>query len=144
MNRKNRRKALKALAVGAPIVWAKPVVDSVVLPAHASTTCLGCVDVTGGGDFFNFNCNDFIPCDSQEYRDSMCTDPNGDASNNRVTVYAPGGQVEAEGICNRVAASTPVSQIGSTDYLGMRRLSSLGLARNTGPRNSPAGRLNTQ
>lgn len=30
----NRRKALKTLAVGAPVVWAKPVVDSVVLPAH--------------------------------------------------------------------------------------------------------------
>lgn len=39
MGNNNRRKALKALAVGAPAVWAKPVVDSVVLPAHASTTC---------------------------------------------------------------------------------------------------------
>ncbi len=34
-----RRKALKALAVAAPAVWAKPAVDSVVLPAHATTTC---------------------------------------------------------------------------------------------------------
>ena len=36
-----RRKALKALAIGAPAVWAKPVVDSVLLPAHA--------DASGGG-----------------------------------------------------------------------------------------------
>ena len=31
-----RRKALKALAIGAPAMWTKPVVDSVVLPAHAN------------------------------------------------------------------------------------------------------------
>ena len=40
MDKKSRRNALKALAVGAPVVWAKPVVDSVALPAHASLS--GC------------------------------------------------------------------------------------------------------
>ena len=38
MNKKSRRKALKALAAAAPVVWAKPVVDSVVLPAHAEVS----------------------------------------------------------------------------------------------------------
>ncbi len=40
MSERNRRKALKLLAVGAPMAWTKPVVKSVILPAHASvTTC---------------------------------------------------------------------------------------------------------
>ena len=39
MNKKSRRNVLKGLAVGAPIVWAKPVVDSVLLPAHALSSC---------------------------------------------------------------------------------------------------------
>lgn len=39
MSKQSRRKALKALAVGAPVTWANPVVESVVLPAHAATTC---------------------------------------------------------------------------------------------------------
>jgi hypothetical protein len=47
MDKKDRRKALKALAVGAPAVWAKPVVDSVVLPAHAQTSFpAGCYQVS--------------------------------------------------------------------------------------------------
>ena len=41
-NAKTRRKALKAVAVGAPIVWCKPVVEGIVLPAHASTTTSDC------------------------------------------------------------------------------------------------------
>ena len=36
MNNRNRRNALKLLAVGAPAAWSKPVVDSVVLPVHAT------------------------------------------------------------------------------------------------------------
>ena len=43
----NRRKALKALAIGAPAVWAKPVVDSVMLPAHASTSGCDCFPFDG-------------------------------------------------------------------------------------------------
>ena len=43
--KKNRRKALKAIAVSAPAVWAKPVVDSIVLPAHAATSCNGCMNI---------------------------------------------------------------------------------------------------
>ena len=43
----NRRKALKVLAVGAPAVWAKPVVDSVALPAHGATSC-GCEVISPG------------------------------------------------------------------------------------------------
>ena len=35
MNASSRRNALKALAVGVPAVWAKPVVETVILPAHA-------------------------------------------------------------------------------------------------------------
>jgi hypothetical protein len=38
MSKKSRREVLKGIAVGAPVVWAKPVVDSVVLPVHADTS----------------------------------------------------------------------------------------------------------
>jgi hypothetical protein len=38
MNEKSRRNILKGLAVGTPMVWAKPVVESVMLPAHAEST----------------------------------------------------------------------------------------------------------
>jgi hypothetical protein len=48
MNKNSRRKVLKALAVGAPAVWAKPAVNSVVLPAHAETSGL-CQTVAGDG-----------------------------------------------------------------------------------------------
>ena len=40
MNNKTRRAAVKALTVGVPAVWAKPVVESAVLPSHAQTTCV--------------------------------------------------------------------------------------------------------
>ena len=35
MNQKNRRKALKSLVAASPAIWAKPVLGSFVLPAHA-------------------------------------------------------------------------------------------------------------
>ena len=65
MTKKSRRKALKGLAISVPAVWAKPVLDSVVLPAHASTTCdpSGCfaeTDITGnsysvvGGELIHY------------------------------------------------------------------------------------------
>ncbi len=50
-----RRKLLKSIAAGTgavaagsaiPTKWSKPLVDSVVLPAHAQTTCPSCTGVT--------------------------------------------------------------------------------------------------
>ena len=38
MNNELRRKSLKLVAAGIPAVWAKPVIHSVVLPAHANTS----------------------------------------------------------------------------------------------------------
>ena len=38
MDLNQRRNAVKVLALAAPVVWCKPVVDSVVLPAHAQMT----------------------------------------------------------------------------------------------------------
>ena len=38
MKDSTRRKAIKALTVGAPAVWVKPEVDSLLLPAHAVMT----------------------------------------------------------------------------------------------------------
>ena len=39
----NRRNALKTIAITAPVVWAKPAVDSVILPAHAVIS-IDCAD----------------------------------------------------------------------------------------------------
>ena len=53
MKEKNRRQALKVLAVGAPAVWAKPIVDSIVLPVHAETSCVGgCYQDIGEGSWY--------------------------------------------------------------------------------------------
>ena len=47
MNKNSRRSVLKGLAVGTPAVWAKPIVDSVILPAHAQSTCSVCFNASG-------------------------------------------------------------------------------------------------
>jgi hypothetical protein len=39
MNKNSRRNVLKGLAAGAPIIWVKPAVESMVLPAHARSSC---------------------------------------------------------------------------------------------------------
>lgn len=52
MNNETRRKTLKTLALAAPAVWSKPVLNTVLLPAHAQTSmCSLCltVHVTGSG-----------------------------------------------------------------------------------------------
>ena len=59
----DRRKVVKALAIGVPATWAKPLVDSVVLPAHGEMTsepiippCIVTIVDQGGlngGDVFN-------------------------------------------------------------------------------------------
>lgn len=38
MTETTRRKAIKGLAATAPVLWAKPIVDSVMLPVHAQTS----------------------------------------------------------------------------------------------------------
>ena len=43
---KIRRKLLKSIAIAAPITWSKPVIDSVLLPAHGMTSC-GCEEFDG-------------------------------------------------------------------------------------------------
>ena len=55
MSKEIRRKVLKGLAVGAPVAWSKPMVDSVLLPAHAETSCQVCFTISiigadGNGD----------------------------------------------------------------------------------------------
>ncbi|MEM7194624.1 MAG: hypothetical protein AAF402_06720 [Pseudomonadota bacterium] len=83
-----KRKTLKALALGgigagiaAPAAWQKPVVDSVVLPAHANTTASG-GDGTGGttmaptteapfsGNFFG-NVNEVLTTSLQSPNDPL-------------------------------------------------------------------------
>jgi len=38
MNKKHRRRAIKGLMLSLPAVWTKPIVNSIVLPAHAQTS----------------------------------------------------------------------------------------------------------
>ena len=72
MKKNDRRKALKALAVGAPAVWAKPVVDGVVLPAHAATTCPDCFPSGDGYVSLTY----IEPCgDTQRWALSSYDDP---------------------------------------------------------------------
>lgn len=55
MSDHSRRKLFKSVVIGSGIIvagkslpesWTRPVVNSVVLPAHAATSCLSCLDVT--------------------------------------------------------------------------------------------------
>ena len=77
MDKKARRNALKALAVGAPAIWAKPVVDSVVIPAHAVTsTCPPCTPFNGS--WFTLTPVSESPCpeltwEVQFFSDSACS-----------------------------------------------------------------------
>jgi hypothetical protein len=41
MTQKSRRKVLKGLAITMPAIWVTPVVESVILPAHAGTDMSG-------------------------------------------------------------------------------------------------------
>ena len=59
MDKKSRRNAIKALAVGAPAVWAKPVVDSLLLPAHGAMT-VACVQMFDGE--YTFVNGQNLPC----------------------------------------------------------------------------------
>lgn len=42
MSRRSRRRLLKGLALTLPAAWSRPIVESVVLPAHAQTSGPGC------------------------------------------------------------------------------------------------------
>ncbi|HSH40935.1 MAG TPA: hypothetical protein VK973_02290 [Arenicellales bacterium] len=42
MTRRSRRRLLKGLALTLPAAWSRPIVESVVLPAHAQTSVPGC------------------------------------------------------------------------------------------------------
>ncbi len=99
MNKKSRRNILKGLAVGAPAVWAKPVVDSIVLPAHGATTGgAGCLQYSTTPNWVDFNGGNYIPGGSARYTDSECEQPKGVI--NCGFVYVPSGlQGDASDVC---------------------------------------------
>ena len=46
MAEKSRRKLIKGLGISIPTVWAAPIIDAVILPAHAQTSvCPDCDDI---------------------------------------------------------------------------------------------------
>ena len=106
MNKNNRRKALKALAVTAPAVWAKPVVDTVVLPAHGAMTG-ECVQLFDGQ--YTFVNGQTLPCGTSFYFDSNCTSFLG--SSNIAIVFAP-DEISAAGECSNIGAGTV--ELGNT------------------------------
>jgi hypothetical protein len=60
MTQNSRRALLKGLAVTLPAAWSRPIVESVVLPAHAQTSegCsadAGCYSYTSGERGLSFN-----------------------------------------------------------------------------------------
>lgn len=42
MSRNARRRLLQGLAIALPAAWTRPIVESVILPAHAQTSAPGC------------------------------------------------------------------------------------------------------
>ena len=78
MAQESRRKVLKGLAVTVPAVWATPVVESIILPAHAGFSC-GKLELFNESDEGHQKaekfclgdtavlCEDFIECMAEEF-----------------------------------------------------------------------------
>ena len=96
MNKRLRRNVLKGLVASVPAMWTKPIVDNVVLPAHAITSGAGCIEIEEGL-FADFQGGNAIPIFSQLYSDSECTEENGLIGN--PLVYAPQGAAQAVFLC---------------------------------------------
>ena len=93
MSKENRRNILKGLAIGGPVAWAKPVVDSVVIPAHGATTC-GEQRCPSDEDceMIRNVCGDGAVGSPQEFDDcltSLCLNPDADCLFNPVACLAP-------------------------------------------------------
>ena len=100
-----RRKVLKALAIGAPAVWGKPTVDSVLLPAHANTTSgAGCIQFTSVS-YVDFGGGNYIPPTTLFGQESDCSNPNTTVGCLGLA-YAPGGLADAQEICNNNLGGT--------------------------------------
>ncbi len=81
MTQESRRKVLKGLAVTVPAVWATPVVESIILPAHAGFSC-GELELFNDGNgrhtdafenCFSKQCDDnFLSCMEEACIDFEC------------------------------------------------------------------------
>jgi hypothetical protein len=61
LTKESRRNVLKGLAVTVPAVWATPIVESVILPAHAGGSFIPCKVDGDCPDGFN-GCGDETGC----------------------------------------------------------------------------------
>ncbi len=118
MAEKSRRKLIKGLGISIPTVWAAPIIEAVILPAHAETTgrgetCSG--STTLPDETIDFVCNSGISSFKQfgvtENGDSLCLtvrdgDPgpgenqiglfqNGPSNEVRVLVYEYNGNLNS-------------------------------------------------
>ena len=81
MKHEDRRKVIKALTIGAPAVWAKPAVDSVLLPAHGASSCEEIVKFDRvSHDRLAIDCceeNEFNVADALDCLRAQCIDASG-------------------------------------------------------------------
>ena len=90
MTEESRRKVLKGLAVTVPVVWATPVVESVILPAHAHVSNCGKFRCPEESD-----CDILFECGLGEPTNEALT-----ACLNAHCLYGPDDAVMCEEVCD--------------------------------------------
>ena len=114
MKKKARRNILKGLAISAPVVWSKPVIDSAILPAHAqSTGCCaekGCKNLADNGGSIDWpgGCDAMVDVAVYGSGSAGC----GGSRPRRIRVALARSEEEAAGLleCERGASPFPQSR----------------------------------
>lgn len=110
----NKRDLLKivSLAGVTGAAWKKPVVNSLVLPAHASTSGGGCVEIDIGY-YADFDGGNYLPPSAPVYTDSECVTLDNSTLGCH-TVYVPDEEIStAEAICAENGQSTVLGKTSS-------------------------------
>lgn len=117
MTQKSRRILLKGLAVTLPAAWSRPIVESVVLPAHAQTSepegCSadsGCYSYDFGGSTFSFNWPGGGGAQTLDIIDGGSCD-DGPVDSNAVVLAA--SQAEAESLATCDGAGEGLFQVAT-------------------------------
>ena len=105
MKNANRRTLLKSMAVSAPVAWSAPVVNSVVLPAHAVTSGAGCVFWLSNnlGDLYvDFEGGNSLSADAPAWIDNPTCSGSPDTISGCANVYVPSGTPDPQSVANEL------------------------------------------
>ena len=108
---KNRRALALALSGASTLpAWKEPLVDSVLLPVHAATSGLGCVQLAEAL-YANFGSEIFVAAGDSIYSDSGCSELSQQipqASEN--LIYTDQGPTAAQSVCDQTFSQNQCGQ----------------------------------